>query len=303
MPDQQSKSCFFIAPIGAEGTEARRRSDQVLRHIITPAAKECGYTPVRADQIPQPGIITTQVIGHLLNDDLVVADLTGGNPNVYYELAVRHAVKKPVVQIIDDFKNLPFDVALTRTIELHFPDPDSIEACKRQLVEQIRAAEKDPGNADSPISTAVNVLALNRSDDPVAKSIAEMMTSLQELRAMIGNLYVPSQRSVLPQAPVIAISPASGATGTVVTVAGSGFGANETGITVAYDGTAVVTSIAADAHGAWVATFAIPPSAPGAHKISAYVPTTFFFGKGSAAAVGFNVVGVGFWNIKPPPTQ
>jgi hypothetical protein len=43
------KTCFLIAPIGAEGSEIRKRSDQVLKHILNPAAGECGYTVIRAD--------------------------------------------------------------------------------------------------------------------------------------------------------------------------------------------------------------------------------------------------------------
>lgn len=57
------KTCFFIAPIGDEGSGVRVRSVQVLKHIVAPAAKECGYDdPIRADHISKPGIITSQVI-------------------------------------------------------------------------------------------------------------------------------------------------------------------------------------------------------------------------------------------------
>jgi hypothetical protein len=61
--------------------------------IVAPAAEACGYDTIRADQIAKPGIITSQVIQHLLDDPLVVADLTGWNPNVFYELAIRHAIR------------------------------------------------------------------------------------------------------------------------------------------------------------------------------------------------------------------
>jgi hypothetical protein len=78
------KTCFFIAPIGLEGSDVRVRSDQVLKHIVAPAARECGYDTIRADQISEPGIITSQVIQHVVEDPLVVADLTDRNPNVFY---------------------------------------------------------------------------------------------------------------------------------------------------------------------------------------------------------------------------
>jgi hypothetical protein len=95
------KTCFVIAPIGDRDDSVRTRSDQVFKYIIAPAATECGYEALRADQIPKPGIITSQVIQHLIDDPLVIADLTGPNANVFYELAVRHAFRKPVVQIVE----------------------------------------------------------------------------------------------------------------------------------------------------------------------------------------------------------
>jgi hypothetical protein len=74
------KICFVISPIGDPDSETRKRSDQVLKHVIRPAATSSGYKAVRADEIDKPGMITSQVIQHVVNDDLVVADLTGSQP-------------------------------------------------------------------------------------------------------------------------------------------------------------------------------------------------------------------------------
>ena len=71
-----TKSCFVIAPIGNEGSDTRKRSDQILRHIIDPVVVGCGYsTALRADRISESGRITQQVIQHVTDDDLVIADL------------------------------------------------------------------------------------------------------------------------------------------------------------------------------------------------------------------------------------
>jgi len=112
------RPCFVIAPIGEEGSDTRKRSNQVLKHIIVPAAAECGYQAVRADQISEPGIITSQVIQHIINDPLVIADLSEGNANVFYELALRHVLAKPLVQIIRKGERIPFDVAGMRTVPI-----------------------------------------------------------------------------------------------------------------------------------------------------------------------------------------
>ena len=83
--DPSSKKLFIISPIGDPLSENRVRSDQVKKFIIDPIAEKMGYKTCRADGISQPGIITDQIIERLLNDELVVADLTDQNPNVFYK--------------------------------------------------------------------------------------------------------------------------------------------------------------------------------------------------------------------------
>jgi hypothetical protein len=80
------KSCFVVAPIGDEGTDTRQYSDRVLRHVIKKAL-EPQYLVQRADDIESPGVISVQVVQRVLDANLVVADLTMHNANVFYELA------------------------------------------------------------------------------------------------------------------------------------------------------------------------------------------------------------------------
>jgi hypothetical protein len=181
------RTCFVIAPIGAEGSDVRVRSDQVLKHIITPAARECSYEAIRADQISEPGLITSQVIQHVVEDPLVIADLTGRNPNVFYELAF-HALKKPVVQIIHATESIPFDVAASRTIHVDHHDLDSAARAKEEIVKQIRSVERNPAEVDTPISVAIELQSLRQSDNPLEKSNAEIITMLQDLRSTVVEL-------------------------------------------------------------------------------------------------------------------
>ena len=110
------KACLVIAPIGKTDTETRKRSDVVLEYVIKPAARECGYDAKRSDEISDAGMITSQVIQRIFNDPLVVADLTDSNPNVFYELALRHISQKPLVQLIEKGQIIPFDISGMRTI-------------------------------------------------------------------------------------------------------------------------------------------------------------------------------------------
>lgn len=184
----ERKICFVIAPIGSEGSDNRVRSDQVLKHVIEPSAGECGYETLRADKISEPGLITSQVIQHIVEDPLVIADLTGRNPNVFYELALRHAIKKPVVQIIHATESIPFDIAASRTVHIDHRDLDSVARAKEEIVKQIRAVETNPEDADNPISVAVELQSLRRSDNPLEKSYAEIITMLTEIRSSVGDM-------------------------------------------------------------------------------------------------------------------
>lgn len=182
------KACFVIAPIGDSDSETRKRSDQVLKHVIRPAVLFCGYKAVRADEIDKPGMITSQVIQHVVNDPLVVADLTERNPNVFYELAIRHALRKPLVQLIRKGDGIPFDVAGTRTIYVDHKDLDSVEAAKNEIVEQIKALEKDATDIETPISVSLDLQLLRSSEKPEERSLADLVASMVDLRASIGKV-------------------------------------------------------------------------------------------------------------------
>ena len=183
----EPKICFVISPIGSEGSEVRVRADQILNHIIEPIASECGYKELRADKISEPGSITTQVINHILNDPMVIADLTGNNANVFYELAVRHAIRKPYVQIIQDGEKIPFDVAGIRTIPINHTNLDSVAKAKEEIKKQIQFTVSNPTNVESPISVAIDLEKLRQSGDPEKNQLADIFNGIVELKILISQ--------------------------------------------------------------------------------------------------------------------
>jgi hypothetical protein len=197
---KNGKICFVIAPIDKPDSETRKRSDQVFNHIISPVVVPMGYRPVRADHISEPGLITSQIIQHVVDSPLVVADLTGRNPNVFYELAIRHAIRKPLVQFIRTGEQIPFDVAGTRTINIDVNDLDSADQAKKELAKQIESIEKGKIEVDTPISVALDLKILRESENPEQRSLADVVGALSELRtAVIGiEKKVSNPESLLP---------------------------------------------------------------------------------------------------------
>lgn len=154
---QFETTCFYITPIGEEGSEERKHSDLLLGSIVEPALETFGLRVVRADAIDKPGTITRQIIDYLLKARLVIADLSFYNPNVYYELAIRHVARLPVVQVIRSSDKIPFDLNQVRTIRIDTSDIYSlvpkIELYRSEIANQVRRALEDPDSVDNPIST------------------------------------------------------------------------------------------------------------------------------------------------------
>src|SRR5258705_8718823 len=148
------QTCFVVGPIGAEGSDTRKRADALLKHIIKDVLESAPFNMQvdRADEMAKPGLILTQVIERVVHADLVVADLADlKNPNVFYELALRHAVRKPVVHMLLKGHELPFDVATQRTIYYQTDDLSVAAEAKADLKKHVEAIIEDPTAADNPI--------------------------------------------------------------------------------------------------------------------------------------------------------
>ena len=123
MPEQgmDKKRCFIITPIGNDNDSIRRHIDGIIDAAIKPAL-EPDYEVVAAHKITETGTITKQIIKEIYQNELAIANLTGNNPNVMYELAIRYCLGKPVLTIAEKGTSLPFDVMPERTI-FYINDP------------------------------------------------------------------------------------------------------------------------------------------------------------------------------------
>ncbi len=175
-----SLTCLVISPLGDPGTDTRKRADQVFKHIIQPVVSALGFAAKRAEEIGLPGIISGPLLAAVADSDLVVADLTDHDANVFYELAIRHAAQRPVVQLIDSAQRPPFDLRDLSTIRLDIHDLDSAEEARRQLKDQIERSGTQ-AQVDTPISSAKALKTLWEGQQPAAPVLAE---ALNEIRAL-----------------------------------------------------------------------------------------------------------------------
>lgn len=150
-----SKVCFYITAIGDDGSEERRHSDLFLGSIVEPALEPLSLHVVRADRIAEPGMITSQVIEYIFKSALVVADLSFHNPNVFYELALRHISRKPTIQVARKGDRIPFDINQFRTIVIDtgsiYDLVPKLETYKADIRNHARSVLKDPSAVDNPV--------------------------------------------------------------------------------------------------------------------------------------------------------
>lgn len=182
---EKKKKCFIISPIGKDDSETRRKSEGLNNSVIKPTLKELEFEVIAPHEIDTPGSITNQVIQHLLEDDLVIANLTELNPNVMYELAVRHAKRLPVVTMAEKGTKLPFDIVTERTI-FYSNDMFDVEKLKPILKKTVQAALKDK-NPDNPIYRVVKSQIMK---EVVADDSAQtyMMNRLDEITSQINKI-------------------------------------------------------------------------------------------------------------------
>lgn len=186
-----SPHCFVISPIGSPGSTEREHADDVFDYIIRPACESSGYSVMRADHDTRPGVITEQMYDSILGDDLLIAVLSGHNPNVFYEMAIAEAAARPLILMIQAGDSIPFDIKDRRI--LHY------DLRPRALMDGVHASALKQAIADIQAAVAFG------------KAVVPFRPGLTPLGAAGGELQVITRTNFLdPEERVRLVETATG---------------------------------------------------------------------------------------------
>lgn len=188
----QKKKCFIITPIGEKDSDIFRQADGVIKSVIRPVLKEHGFNDIcAAHEITKSGMINNQIINRIVEDDLVVANLTDRNPNVMYEVCLRHVTAKPIIHICETGTVLPFDIKDSRTI-FYRNDISGCGELKDELEKYVKDLTYGTECKDNPIYTAIKYRSLLRNDETGEEKakyeiLLKILDGISELRQDIYN--------------------------------------------------------------------------------------------------------------------
>jgi hypothetical protein len=133
-------TCFVMMPFGSW-------FDRYYQEIYVPAIKEAGLEPVRADELFSTGSVVEQIWEQIGKARVLLADLTGKNANVFYELGLCHAAKKPVVFTSAAVDDVPFDLRHLRVIVYEVRETEWAAKLRKLITEYLRNTIKDPAKS------------------------------------------------------------------------------------------------------------------------------------------------------------
>lgn len=182
------KQVFVITPIGKKDSEDYKKFDAVLKTMIKPAIDEIDNTLriLRADQISQPGSFIKDILEQLQNSYIVIANLTGLNPNVFYELGVRHSLSNRTIMITEDLSKLPSDLKEYRVIE-YSAELTAIESFKEELKKAIKSILENPEKSDNPVQDRLPGIIIKREEQYLEEIalLREKLTNKSQKKSVI----------------------------------------------------------------------------------------------------------------------
>ncbi|MFD2598633.1 hypothetical protein ACFSQ3_06675 [Sphingobacterium corticis] len=195
-PVASAKECFIITPIGKKNSEIYNKTEGLLRSVLTPVLESFNFISIPAHKIDNTGSINKQIIDKIVKCDLVIANLTGVNPNVMYELAIRHSFGKPVIMIAEAGTILPFDIFDQRCIFYSdtFLGAEELKPELHRRIELILEQGTDQTEINNPVYNAITEVAQINNLPSDEKGVVDIiMNRLDEIESTVRTKFTSSE--------------------------------------------------------------------------------------------------------------
>jgi O-acetyl-ADP-ribose deacetylase (regulator of RNase III) len=172
-----NKICFIIMPYGkkkdVDGQEVD--FDEIYEYVIKKAVDSLdGFECLRCDDIEKPGWVHERMLNHIVEDPVAIVDTSTLNANVFYELGVRHALRKSVTVLVHrEGTSWPFNIAGLNSIK-YSTGPKGVEEAKKKICSFIVNALKDPEDVDSLVYHAVPGLRVEKGPVKAPKQLMKV---------------------------------------------------------------------------------------------------------------------------------
>lgn len=134
------QTCFVIMPFG-------NLFNKYYEKVYRPAIVDAGLEPRRADEIFTPGPFMTDVVLGIIKSSIILAELTGRNANVFYELGFCHALEKTAVLIAQSEADIPSDLRALKFITYNIADPEWANDLKSSVTNTLRSAKNEESSS------------------------------------------------------------------------------------------------------------------------------------------------------------
>lgn len=172
---------FMLSPFGEP-------FDSYYREVIQPELLRHGHEVFRANDSYTPGVILQDIFQEILDADVVLADITRENPNVFYELGIAHSYGKQVVMIAQSTANLPFDVSHMRVLRYHH---ESADTARSTITDIARAIEE----ALDPAARGANVISEHLFSGKYFRNFREVISAAERMLCQAENYFFVTRTS------------------------------------------------------------------------------------------------------------
>src|SRR2546423_1370251 len=179
--EPKKETCFTIMPFGGY-------FDSYYKDIFRPAIKAAGLDPHRADDLYRPSAIINDIWSYTKNAKIILADLTGKNPNVFYELGLAHALAKPAILVTESLDDIPFDLRGLRIIQYDKNEPDWGNILKDKIESSIKEILESPETAVLPTFLNVKTTTSKPSLTPQEKEVVQLKQDVDMLQRELRNM-------------------------------------------------------------------------------------------------------------------